>query len=107
MYLIVLSIFPCRYTVKLMYDEGSLGEVETPSELAEYLQHYDSECFIGREHESSWEGSILAQKQHLFSLGKDIEKVWQFLTSAEVCSQVLTCLILVGCVHSSCADTSR
>jgi len=58
-----------------MYDEGSLGEAESPSELAEYLQLYDRECFIGCEHESSWEGSILSQKQHLFSLGKDIEKV--------------------------------
>ena len=61
--------------MKLMYDEGSLGEVETPSELAEYLQHYDSECFIGPEHKPGWEESILTEKPHLFSLGKDIEKV--------------------------------
>ena len=61
--------------MKLMYDEGSLGEVETLSELAENLQHYDSECFIGPEHNPGWEESILAEKPHLFSLGKDIEKV--------------------------------
>ena len=43
--------------------------------LAEYLQHYDSECFIGPEHKPGWEESILAEKPHLFSLGKDVEKV--------------------------------
>ena len=60
-----------------MYDEGSLGEVETLSELAEYLQHYDSECFIGPEHNPGWEESILANNYaYLFNVFSKREEVW-------------------------------
>ena len=64
-----------RYAVKLMYDEGSLGEVDSHQELVEYLQHYDSNCFIGCESESAWEEAIREERPHLFSLGHDLEKV--------------------------------
>lgn len=61
--------------MELMYEEGSLGDMETPLELTENLQHYDRECFIGPGNKPGWEESILAEKLYLFSLGKDIEKV--------------------------------
>ncbi len=61
--------------MRLLYDEASLGEVDSASELAEYLQDYDSNYFIGRESEAGWEEAIRTEKPHLFSLGRDPEKV--------------------------------
>ena len=61
--------------MKLVYDEISLGETESHSELEEYLQDYDRNCFIGCESDPGWEEGILMQKPHLFSLGRDPEKV--------------------------------
>ena len=58
-----------------MYDEASLGETDNNSELVEYLQEYDKSYFIGSEIEPGWKESILSQKPHLFSLGRDPEQV--------------------------------
>lgn len=58
-----------------MYDEASLGELESLSELAECLEELDSGYFIGSESESGWEQSILEQVPHLFSMARDQEKV--------------------------------
>ncbi len=67
--------WPCRYAVRLLYDESSLGEVGSLAELVEYLQDYDSNYFIGSESETSWEEGIRTGKPNLFSLGRDPEKV--------------------------------
>ena len=64
-----------RYTVKLMYDEVSLGEVEDLTELAEYLNSYSTDYFIGPEDDDGWTGGVAAQLPHLFALGRDSEKV--------------------------------
>lgn len=64
-----------RYAVKLMYDEVSLGEVEDFSELAEYLESYCSDYFIGLEEDKGWAEGVTTQIQHLFALGRDLEKV--------------------------------
>ena len=64
-----------RYAVKLMYDEVSLGEVDDFSELADYLESYSTDYFIGLESEKGWEEAVLRQVSHLFSLGRDPEKV--------------------------------
>ena len=58
-----------------MYDEASLGEVEDHQELYEYLESYDREHYIGSENEPGWNEHILKQTPHLFSLGRDLEKV--------------------------------
>lgn len=73
----------CRYAVRLMYDEASFGEVDGPSELVEYLEHYDSECFIGCEDSPAWEESILSRKPHLFSIGRDPEKVYTYMIKVD------------------------
>ena len=67
--------FVSRYAVKLMYDEVSLGEVDDFSELADYLESYSTDYFIGLESEKGWEKAVLRQVPHLFSLGRDPEKV--------------------------------
>ena len=58
-----------------MYDEASLGEADSNSELVEYLQDYDSSYFIAPESDPRWKESVLAQRPHLFSLGRDPEQV--------------------------------
>ena len=62
---------PPRYAVKLLYDEGSLGEAESWEELAEYLEDYDQNWCIVRESEEEWSAAVLANTPHLFSLGQD------------------------------------
>ena len=92
-----------------MYDEASLGEVENLSELAEYLQHYDSECFIGPEHKPGWEESILAEKPHLFSIGKDIEKVGiiSYLIISLITKPQFNNALLLLCVIVSAIETGK
>lgn len=67
----------CRYAVKLLYDEASLGEIEDHSELVEYLESYDREFFIGTETEKEWEESVLNQVPNLFSIARDQKEVWK------------------------------
>ena len=64
-----------RYAVKLMYDEVSIGEVDDFSELAEYLESYNTDYFIGLESEKYWEEAIAEEVPYLFSIGRDTEKV--------------------------------
>ena len=64
-----------RYAVKLLYDEVSLGEMESHSELAEQLMEYDTQCFIGSETERGWEESVLNRVPHLFSMSRNKDDV--------------------------------
>ena len=61
--------------MKLMYDEVSLGEIEDHSELSEYLESYSTDYFIGLESDQGWSEAVLTQVPHLFSIGRDPEKV--------------------------------
>lgn len=69
-----LVIKAYRYAVKLLYDEAILGEAVDNRELSDYLQEYDKEWFIGNEESKEWNEHVLAEKQHLFSIGYDQEK---------------------------------
>lgn len=61
--------------MKLLCDETVLGKAEDCAELSEYLQSYDRDYFIGSEDDPEWEEAVLAQKPHLFSIGKDPDNV--------------------------------
>ena len=61
--------------MKLMYDEVSIGEMEDFSELADCLESYNTDYFIGLEDEEGWAEGVASQTPHLFSLGRDPEKV--------------------------------
>lgn len=73
------TILHYRYAVKLMYDECSLGEVESLAELAEYLEEYDQKWCIVKETEESWEAAVLSNVSHLFSLGQDNNEVGKLI----------------------------
>lgn len=61
--------------MKLMYDEGCLGEAESLEELETYLEEYESEWCIVSEKEEDWRSGILSKSHHLFSMDHDPEKV--------------------------------
>jgi len=58
-----------------MYDEGSLGEVESLEELADYLEDYERNWCITNEKEEEWNSAILSKFPHLFSIDHDPEDV--------------------------------
>ncbi|KAK6481442.1 pecanex-like protein 4 [Huso huso] len=66
---LVLKAF--RYTFKLMFDKASLGLVEDFSELANYLEEYERDWYIGRASDARWQQAVLQKKLYLFSLGHD------------------------------------
>jgi len=70
-----MGLLPCRYAVKLMYDEACLGEADNFTELVEYLGSYDNSSFIGCEDEESWKHAVLQEVPNLFSLGYDTNNV--------------------------------
>lgn len=49
--------------------------MQDDNEMAKCLESYDDDWFIGSETESKWEEAIRNKKPHLFSLGRDLEKV--------------------------------
>lgn len=64
------------YAVKLLYDEAVLGEVTTLSELCDYIVEYEKDWFIGNEDEEEWQAAVVSEKEHLFSIDYDQEKVY-------------------------------
>lgn len=65
----------CRYSVKLLIDQASLGPVESEEELHSTLHHYHQHWFIGMATERGWHDGVLQEKPFLFSLGHDISMV--------------------------------
>ena len=61
--------------MKLMYDEGSLGEVESLEELVDYLEDYDCNWCITTEKEGEWNAAIFSKHPHLFSIDHDPDGV--------------------------------
>ncbi len=61
--------------MKLLYDEASLGEMDSHTELAEALGEFDNDCFIAPQTEGGWEEAVLTQVPRLFSIARDQENV--------------------------------
>ncbi|XP_028678221.1 pecanex-like protein 4 [Erpetoichthys calabaricus] len=66
---LVLKAF--RYAFKLMFDKASLGPVEDFEELANYLEEYEKDWYIGLVSDVGWKLAVLQEKPYLFSLGHD------------------------------------
>uniref|UniRef100_A0A8C5N1Z4 Pecanex-like protein n=1 Tax=Leptobrachium leishanense TaxID=445787 RepID=A0A8C5N1Z4_9ANUR len=67
-----LALKAFRYTFKLMVDKASLGPVEDFKELANYLEEYENDWYIGLESDPKWQQAVLQEKPYLFSLGLDV-----------------------------------
>ncbi|NXU51595.1 PCX4 protein, partial [Turnix velox] len=66
-----LALKAFRYTFKLMIDKASLGPVENFKELANCLEEYENDWYIGLVSDLEWQQAVLQEKPYLFSLGHD------------------------------------
>ncbi|XP_029316422.1 LOW QUALITY PROTEIN: pecanex-like protein 4 [Cottoperca gobio] len=67
-----LALRAFRFSFKLLFDQASLGPIESPEELFSTLEEYERDWYIGLVTEKGWHDSILQEKPFLFSLGHDL-----------------------------------
>ncbi|XP_020775389.2 pecanex-like protein 4 [Boleophthalmus pectinirostris] len=70
LYQIALQAF--RFSFKLLFDQASLGPMESAEELFSALEEYERDWYIGLVSEKGWHDSVLREKPFLFSLGHDL-----------------------------------
>ncbi|XP_061599052.1 pecanex-like protein 4 [Cololabis saira] len=70
LYQLTLKAF--RFSFKLLFDQASLGPMESHEELFSTLEDYERDWYIGLVTEKGWRDSVLQEKPFLFSLGHDL-----------------------------------
>lgn len=70
-----MLLFALRFSFKLLFDQASLGPMESPEELFSTLEEYERDWYIGLVTEKGWHDSVLQEKPFLFSLGHDLTMV--------------------------------
>lgn len=70
-----MVLFAFRFSFKLLFDQASLGPMESPEELFSTLEEYERDWYIGLVAEKGWHDSVLQEKPFLFSLGHDLAMV--------------------------------
>lgn len=68
-------MFIFRFSFKLLFDQASLGPMESADELFSTLEEYERDWYIGLVTEKGWHDSVLQEKPFLFSLGHDLAMV--------------------------------
>lgn len=64
-----------RYSFKLLFDQASLGPLDSPEELQATLDEYEHHWYIGTATDHGWQESVRQEKPFLFSLGHDLAMV--------------------------------
>ncbi|KAK2826053.1 hypothetical protein Q5P01_020267 [Channa striata] len=67
-----LALRAFRFSFKLLFDQASLGPMESAEELFSTLEEYERDWYIGLVTEKGWHDSVLQEKPFLFSLGQDL-----------------------------------
>uniref|UniRef100_A0A3Q3X230 Pecanex-like protein n=1 Tax=Mola mola TaxID=94237 RepID=A0A3Q3X230_MOLML len=67
-----LTLRAFRFSFKLLFDQASLGPMESPDELFSTLEEYERDWYIGLVTEKGWHDSVLQEKPSVFSLGHDL-----------------------------------
>lgn len=70
-----MVLFAIRFSFKLLFDQASLGPMESAEELFSTLEEYERDWYIGLVTEKGWHDSVLQEKPFLFSLGHDLAMV--------------------------------
>lgn len=70
-----MVLFALRFSFKLLFDQASLGPMESTEELFSTLEEYERDWYIGLVTEKGWHDSVLQEKPFLFSLGHDLAMV--------------------------------
>ncbi len=75
--LLAASIRAAQYATKVAFDSVIFGATEPPTtaELAATLQDFDADWHFGSSSKADWQAAVIAEKGHLFSVGKDLVKV--------------------------------
>lgn len=68
-------VIASRYSFKLLFDQASLGPIESPDDLFSTLEEYERNWYIGLVTENGWHSGVLQEKPFLFSLGQDLSMV--------------------------------
>lgn len=71
----LISAIASRYSFKLLFDQASLGPIESPEDLFSTLEDYERNWYIGLVTENGWHSGVLQEKPFLFSLGQDLSMV--------------------------------
>lgn len=72
---LLTSVIASRYSFKLLFDQASLGPIESPEDLFSTLEEYERNWYIGLVTDSGWHSGVLQEKPFLFSLGQDLSMV--------------------------------
>lgn len=72
---LLTSVISSRYSFKLLFDQASLGPIESPEDLFSTLEEYERNWYIGLVTENGWHSGVLQEKPFLFSLGQDLSMV--------------------------------
>ncbi|KAG5265753.1 hypothetical protein AALO_G00246010 [Alosa alosa] len=67
-----LALKAFRYSFKLLFDQASLGAMESAEELQATLDEYEHHWYIGTATDHGWQESVRQEKPFLFSLGHDL-----------------------------------
>lgn len=70
-----LLIKAFRYTIKLVIDHVTICPIENDDEFIDSIKTYEQDWFIGTETDTDYATNIINNKQYLFSLYKDPQKV--------------------------------
>ncbi len=68
-----------QYTIKMVIDHSTICPITDDAELLDSIKTYEEDWFIGTENETDYATSILNNRNFLFSLYKDPQKVCFFL----------------------------
>lgn len=72
---LLTSVIASRYSFKLLFDQASLGPIESPEDLFSTLEEYERNWYIGLVTDNGWHSGVLQEKPFLFSLGQDLSMV--------------------------------
>lgn len=72
---LLTSVIASRYSFKLLFDQASLGPIESSEDLFSTLEEYERNWYIGLVTENGWRSGVLQEKPFLFSLGQDLSMV--------------------------------
>ena len=58
----VTDLFTCRYSFKLLFDQVSLGPIESLEELFSTLEEYERDWYIALVADRGWQDCVLQEK---------------------------------------------
>ena len=87
-----MCVCVCRYSFKLLFDQASLGPLDSPEELQATLDEYEHHWYIGTATDHGWQESVRQEKPFLFSLGHDLAMVTPLQPQSDLRTDLMMCV---------------